>query len=239
MTLSAVIKSVVIPMLAVGLLAQGSGEVEFVTEELPWAVIDQAYSPAPFDVRVSGKCPAGGVGFSVVSGTLPPGLKLSRLGYFSGVPTRTGQFEFNVRAVNGCSWTARHFALLVTNPPKLYAKPDVLTVTSPSGVDPPPLAIHMTATWPKLAYQVNVAYRNGEAGNWLVISPEHGMTARESVPRRLAEVPGDDISVTVRTKGLRAGQYTGQISISAWEALPIIVAVSLTVGEDVSASAAH
>ena len=227
----------VLSMLALPLLAESPGEVEFVTEELPWAVVDQAYSPAPFDVRVSGRCPAGGVGFSVVSGTLPPGLKLSRLGYFSGVAARTGLFEFNVRAINGCSWTARRFTLLVTEAPKLHAKPELLMVACPTGVDPPPASIHLTATWPKLAYQVNVAYGSGMAGDWLVVAPEHGMTARESVPRRLDEVPGDDISLIFNTKSLKPGQYVAQISISAWQATPVVVAVTLTVGQEAPAPA--
>jgi hypothetical protein len=193
-----------------------SGEVELLTEELPWAVVGRAYLPAPLDVRVTGHCPAGGVGFSVVSGVLPPGLKLSRLGYFSGVAAQTGLFEFNVRAVNGCSWAARHFALLVTEPPKLKATP---------------ASIHLTATWPMLAYAVNVTFSSG-GNNWLTAVPEHGATSRESVPRRLTEVPADEVMLRFNAAGLKPGVYTAQITISAWQARSVTVAVNLNVEEN-------
>src|SRR5215471_3275154 len=87
-------------------------EIEFVTEELPWAVVDKGYSPPALEVRVSGMCPLGGVNYAVVSGALPPGVQLSRLGYFSGTPLHTGSFPVTIRATNGCSWTGRRFTLV-------------------------------------------------------------------------------------------------------------------------------
>jgi len=184
-------------------LASAAGEVELLTEELPWAVMDRAYSPAPLDVRVTGRCPAGGVGFAVVSGVLPSGLKLSRLGYFSGVPTQTGLFEFNVRAVNGCSWAARHFALLVTEPPKLKTSPEHLAVACRPGTNPALVGIHLTATWPQLAYGANVTYAD-VGSKWLEAVPAHGMTSKESVPRRLSEVPSDEILVRFNATSLKS-----------------------------------
>ena len=219
-------------LLVAPVLSAATGEVELLTEELPWAVVDRAYSPAPLEVRVTGRCPAGGVGFSVVSGVLPLGLKLSRLGYFSGVPTQTGLFEFNVRAVNGCSWAARHFSLLVTNPPKLKTTIEQLTVASTPGSNPPEAAIHLSASWPQLAYVVSVTYKDG-GSNWLTAVPEHGMTSRESVPRRLSEAPSDEIVLRFNATKLKSGRYVAQVSISAWQSSPVAVIVILTV-DDVS-----
>jgi hypothetical protein len=215
------------------LLAAAAGEVELVTEELPWAVVDRAYLPAPLEVRVTGRCPAGGVGFTVASGTLPPGLKLSRLGYFSGVPTQYGLFEFNVRAVNGCSWSARHFALLVTEPPKLKMRPEQISVDCPPGASPPQAALHLTATWPQLAYLASVTYRSA-GSNWLTAVPQHGMSSREAVPRRLAEIPGDDISLRFDVTGLKPGRYEAQLSVSAWQAQTIVVTIILNIDQNAS-----
>jgi len=226
--MDAILRTILSLLLGWPLLAWANGEVELVTEELPWAVVDHEYLPAPLDVHVSGRCPAGGVGFSVVSGALPPGLKLSSLGYFSGVPTKTGLFEFNVRAVNGCSWSARHFTLLVTEAPKLTATPEEVAIEVGDAIVPPSVAIRLSATWPKLSYSVSVAYSES-ASDWLMVIPEQGSTSKESVPRKLAEVPGDNISLRFNVLGLKPGRYTARILVTAWQALPISVPVALTV----------
>ena len=205
-----------------------NGEIEILTEELPWAVIDRPYAPAPLEVRVTGRCPAGGVGFAVVSGTLPPGVRLSRLGYLSGIPKQTGLFEFNVRAVNGCSWTARRYSLLVTEPPKLKAAPETLSVDSPKGVNPPPATIHLTATWPSLPYAATLMFAPGP-DKWLKAVPLHGLTSRESVPRQLQEAPSDEVGLEFSAAGLKPGKYEAQVVLSAWQANPVSVPVVLTV----------
>src|ERR1700722_15677488 len=64
------------------LLVPGRTEIEFVTEDLPWAIAEKGYEAPPLEVRVSGSCPIGGGGYALVSGALPPGMQLSRLGYF-------------------------------------------------------------------------------------------------------------------------------------------------------------
>lgn len=223
--------------------------MEFITEDLPWAIVGRAYLPAPFEVRVSGQCPAGGVGFAVVSGILPPGLQLSRLGYFSGTPKQIGQFEFTVKAVNGCSWAGRHFALLVTDAPTLTASPAKVVVAcvaaeksasgsgqaSGIGQDCPvqsdtaaakirPGTIHVAGNWPSFAYQVRVS-----GGVWLTAAPDRGMTARESVPRRIGEEHGDDIALHFNVTGLKPGIYNAGVTISAWQAESVTVPVELTV----------
>ena len=57
-----------------------AADIEFVTPELPWAILHKGYAPPPLAARASGACPLGGISFAVVSGELPPGLHLSRLG---------------------------------------------------------------------------------------------------------------------------------------------------------------
>ena len=78
------------------LFVPATTEIEFVTMELPWAIVEKGYEAPPLEVRVSGSCPIGGVGYSVTSGALPPGMQLSRLGYLSGAPVHTGDFNVTI-----------------------------------------------------------------------------------------------------------------------------------------------
>src|SRR5437868_6941240 len=68
-------------LLVLGLLSvlapMRAADIEFVTQEMPWAVLDKAYSPPPLEARTSGACPSGGISYAVISGVLPPGLELS------------------------------------------------------------------------------------------------------------------------------------------------------------------
>src|SRR5712691_7889746 len=196
-------------------------EIEFVTEELPWAVVDNGYSPPALEVRVSGMCPLGGVGYAVVSGAPPPGVQLSRLGYFSGAPLRTGSFAFTIRATNGCSWTGRRFTIVVTGAPVLSVTPTKLEFHYTTGeVRLPEQVVQVSATWPKLPYQATVT-----SGDWLRVAPEHGFT-----PRAGSAMAEDQVHVRVETAGLKPGHYSATIAISAWQALNApVVTVELTV----------
>jgi hypothetical protein len=201
-------------------LVPAGTEIEFVTVELPWAVAEKGYEAPPLEVRVSGSCPIGGVGYAVVSGALPPGIQLSRLGYFSGAPVHTGEFSFNVRASDGCGWVGKTFKLVVTGAPVLTAKPLKVTFECKEGANPPDQEIHVSATWPRLAYRMTT----GTAA-WLVATPEHGTTPREG--SGMAE---DVAHLRVDTTGLKAGNYKTTITISSWQALrPVRVEVELTV----------
>src|SRR5258708_31021397 len=109
------LRTVVLAFISV--LAARAADLDFITTDLPWAAVKRGYSAPPLEVRIAGKCPSGGVGYAVVSGVLPSGLQLSGAGNFSGTPTRKGSFIFTIRAFNGCSWTARLFALVVADTP--------------------------------------------------------------------------------------------------------------------------
>jgi hypothetical protein len=184
-----------------------ASEVEFVTEELPWAVVHRGYAAPPLEVRVSGMCPLGGVGYTVVGGSPPPGVRMSRLGYFSGVPSETGAFEFNVRVSNGCSWTAKRFTITVADPPVLKVSPTHLDFDEnlPKEQD-----VHVSAAWPKLAYQVTAS------ADWLKITPQSGFT------------PEDAVHVSVHASELKPGRYSATLTLSAWQAAAS-PAISVTV----------
>ncbi len=162
--------------------------IEFVTAELPWAPIGKAYAPAPLDVRTSGECPLGGLGFAVIAGALPPGIELSRLGYFSGMASRAGSYDFTIRAANGCSWTAHRFTLLVTEPPALGIKPARILFQAVVGEGSPPAQLlHVTATWPHLPYEISIS-----GGDWVKALPDQGRSPRPPVSTSTAKnAPGD------------------------------------------------
>lgn len=195
-------------------------EIEFLTGDLPWAVAEKGYEAPPLQVRVSGSCPIGGVGYAVVSGKLPPGIELSRLGYFSGAPLHTGEFPFTVRASDGCGWSAKQFKLVVTGAPVITATPMHLLFACKAGETPPEQRMLVSATWPRLAYRVTLS-----DAAWLAATPEHGTT-----PRQGSAMAEDIVHVRVDTVGLKPGHYTASIAVSSWQALePVRVQVELTV----------
>jgi hypothetical protein len=206
-------------LVLISLAVPGTTEIEFVTLDLPWAIAEKGYEAPPLEVRVSGTCPMGGVGYAVVSGALPPGIQLSRLGYFSGTPLRTGEFAFTVRASDGCGWTGKAFKLVVTGAPVLTVTPKRIRFQT-KGESPPDQEVRVSATWPKLAYRVVTAN-----GAWLTATPEHGAT-----PRQGSGMADDIVHVRVDAAGLKPGEYSASITISSWQVLqPVRVEVDLTV----------
>jgi len=82
----------------------GDCRCRITTEQLPTAVVGQSYS-ARFEARVSCSydfsdttdTPAN-PDWSIVAGTLPPGLRVSRDGQLTGTPTTSGTFRFTIAA---------------------------------------------------------------------------------------------------------------------------------------------
>jgi hypothetical protein len=195
-------------------------EIEFVTIDLPWSIAEKGYEAPPLEVRVSGSCPHGGVGYAVVSGAMPPGIQLSRLGYFSGAPLHTGDFTFTVRASDGCGATAKQFALVVTGAPVITVKSTRISFKCKAGETPPEQQIQVSATWPRLSYRLtasNVA--------WLAATPEHGTT-----PRQGSAMADDIVHLRVDATGLKPGRYSAAITVSSWQVLqPVNVEIELIV----------
>jgi hypothetical protein len=199
-----------------------TSEIEFVTGDLPWAVAEKGYEAPPLEVRVSGSCPIGGVGYAVVSGALPPGIQLSRLGYFSGAPLHTGEFVFKIRASDGCGWIEKQFTLIVTGAPVITVAPLRISFECKAGETPTEQQMRVSATWPRLAYRLTVSN-----AAWLIATPEHGTT-----PRQGSAMSNDIVHVRADTTGLKPDRYTAKITVSSWQALqPVQVDVALTVNQ--------
>lgn len=202
------------------LVPPAAGEVEFVTDSLPWAIAEKGYEASPLEVRVSGSCPIGGVGYAVVAGALPPGIQLSRSGYFSGIPLHTGEFSFTVRASDGCGKAEKEFRLVVTGAPVLGVAPEHVAFTAKSGEIVAEQQLRVSATWPRLAYRLNLSN-----AAWLSATPDHGTTPREG-----SGMASDIVHLRVDLTGLKPGHYRASILISSWQALrPVRVEVELTV----------
>ncbi len=202
------------------LLVPATTEIEFVTADLPWAIAEKGYEAPPLEVRVSGSCPHGGVGYAVVSGALPPGVQLSRLGYFSGAPLHTGEFKFTIRASDGCGWAGKQFTLVVTGAPVITVTPLRMSFVCKAGETPPEQQVRVSATWPRLAYRLTTS----EAA-WLTATPEHG-----AMPREGSAMGFDIVHVRVDTAGIKPGHYSASIEVSSWQVLqPVRIEVELTV----------
>jgi len=210
-------------LLASGIVLAGTGDIDFITTEFPWAVVDKGYSAPPLEVRVGGMCPVGGVGYTLVSGSLPQGMEFSRGGVLCGVPRQTGEFSFVIRVTNGCSWIAKRFTLTVTGAPVLSVAPGSLSFALIAGASSSEQILHISSTWPKLSYQIDL----GGAG-WLKVLPDHGFT-----PRVSSALIEDQAHVVISAAGLKPGHYETTLAISAWQALSAArVRVDLTVSSE-------
>jgi hypothetical protein len=64
----------------------------------------------PYSLQVEA---LGDPAYSVVAGSLPPGLDLSSGGLLDGTPTTLGEYNFTVRATNDFGWSNRVFDLVI------------------------------------------------------------------------------------------------------------------------------
>jgi hypothetical protein len=207
-------------LVLLALFVPASTEIEFVTVDLPWAITEKGYEAPPLEVRVSGSCPHGGVGYAVVSGDLPPGIQLSRLGYFSGAPLHSGEFKFKVHASDGCGSAEKEYLLVVTGAPVITVTPARVSFRCKAGETPPEQQLRVSATWPRLAYRLIPS-----TAAWLTAIPENGAT-----PRQGSAMAHDIVNLRVDSTGLKPGDYTASITVSSWQVLePVRIEVDLTV----------
>ena len=69
--------------------------------------------------------------FSVVSGSLPPGVSLTLQGYLQGVPTQVGTYGFMVKADDGLSSDSKSLSLVVLPAFAGYDNAPIVKITSP------------------------------------------------------------------------------------------------------------
>jgi len=98
----------------------GSGAPVFVTPSLPRGRVYANYGDPGYgdaldqrNIYVTGKTP---ITYSVVSGSLPPGITLNSAGLFGGIPNTAGNYTFTVRATNSVSSTDQVFTIGIAPP---------------------------------------------------------------------------------------------------------------------------
>ncbi len=70
--------------------------------------------------------------FSLVSGSLPPGISLSLEGYLQGTPTEAGTYTFTVQVDDGFSSDTQELTLTIAPPPLPIVNTPFVTITSPT-----------------------------------------------------------------------------------------------------------
>jgi hypothetical protein len=188
--------------------AEGSAKLrtmksQVVEQPLPVAVKGVAYRTS-LDIRSDIRCPMADPALSLVSGKLPPGLRLSTDG-LDGTPLETGRFRFTIRVGNGCSSRTRTIELSVTGKPILLASPDQITFSAQTtGQKTPPRAILVSSTWPDLPYRIEK-----QNADWLEVSLESGRT-----PSADSALTGDTVTLIADPSKLTPGTYQGALLIS-------------------------
>ena len=170
--------------------------------------------------------------FTLVGGTLPPGLTLAN-SEINGTPTEPGNYTFTIALTFG----ATEEGMTVTLGP--FPFPASINVTGNSGppvaVNPGSLTFSLTQGSTSVATQSIVITNNGSSaqsytvsatpgsgGNWLSVSSEAG---------NIGAVSTSSISVSVNPGSLAAGTYLGTVSIAVSPAnqqfdVDVIVTVS-------------
>lgn len=187
---------------ALPLIGQG---LDFTPTELPWAVVDEAYTPPPLVIKGSGSCYVGEATFTA-AGELPEGISITGVGQFTGMPRKTGTYHFKLRLADPCSAKVREMTLFVTGAPILVLSMNALEFRYARGSQPPePQAVLVRGTWPDLAYSIDT-----HDAAWLRATP-----ARGRVPRIGAALEGDRVTVRIVPGTLAPGTYEAALTFWA------------------------
>ncbi|MBM3814383.1 MAG: hypothetical protein FJW20_22395 [Acidimicrobiia bacterium] len=174
---------------------------------LPPATLGKNYSAGPLTINGGGACTQNFVAFEIAAGHLPPGVSLSRAGYFSGAPAESGAFSFLLRASNNCSATLQPYHLRVEGAPMLIVTPSQLEVEYlPGGPAPQPLHIRVASTHAGLPYRVQAP-----TWPWLSLRQRSGVT-----PSPDSAFDSDRVEVHLDAASLWPGHYEIPIRFSAW-----------------------
>jgi hypothetical protein len=194
--------------LLAGLLLPGAGSaLEFSSDTLPRAVVDQPYTPPALLVYGAARCPAGDVTFTL-DGALPPGLQLTALGQITGVPGKTGIYNFRVRAADSCTATVKPLSIVVAGAPILIVRATTLEFHyRRGGAAPVSQSVLVASTWPDLPY-----YFDRPDVLWL-----HAVSRSGRTPRPGAAVEADRVEISVEPGALTPGRYEARLRFWTWQ----------------------
>ena len=181
----------------------GGDPVQIRTSDLPWAIVNTAYSSA-IVTGLDGRCPNGDAALSVSDGALPRGLDITG-GSLQGIPKETGTFHFSIRAANNCSSDEKALELVVTGKPILRVFPEELSCEYRAGqAAPAPLTVQVSATWPDLPYSI-------QAGAGWLVRKGGGIT-----PVAGSGLASDAVSLEIDPRNLAPGLYRTSVRFSTW-----------------------
>ena len=138
------------------------GNFIITTPDLPDGTSGQFYSAT---LQTAGGFPP--ITFSIIGGSLPPGISLSSSGVISGTPTSGGFYNFTVQAVDSLvggvppQTTSKAFSIYV------YAVITVAPAALPNVVVNSPFSIQLSASGGTGPYSFDFDYQSGEPYPWL------------------------------------------------------------------------
>lgn len=183
-----------------------SGAPSFITSVLPRGLVYSAYGDPDYGgyydqrfIYVEGATP---ITYSVVAGSLPPGVTLSSLGLFGGRATTPGTYPFTVRATNSISSADRAFSI------EIVARPSTLPVITASKI--PDLAVNSAVF--TLHSTVTVASNAATPLTWSTVANANPLRA---IPAGLSINPSTGVISGTTTAAPGNYKFLVQVSNSA------------------------
>ena len=182
-----------------------------------WAVTITTLSPLPAAETATSYSQAftatGGTApytWSVVSGTLPPGLNLSN-GTLSGVPTGAGSYTFNVRAIDATSASAtKTFVLVITVGEDDSVVPAIVAALRPVCMG---LTASPSTTVAGRSITLTTSCNRATSYEW---SLNGAVIQTTTTPSTATVAPGPgtaQYSVVALYKNIRSAAYTANVSV--------------------------
>ena len=186
------------------------GQLQITTTSIPAGVVGTAYSQ---NITAVGACvnnPFVGavVNWTVLSGSLPPGLSISRTGSsatISGTPSLTGSFNFTVQASDSCGRvTSQAFSTTITSTTDPTPSQNLLTVT-PANIE---FSIAFSSTG--ASQQVSV-----QSGTFVTPFTVATTTPWVRVSKSAGTTPDSFVVEAFGTGSFAPGTYNGTITITS------------------------
>jgi uncharacterized protein (TIGR03437 family) len=220
--------------------AIAAGSLQIATTSLPAATAGAFYNQQI--VTTGGTCAPpnsqqkGTATSSIDSGALPPGLSVpsptsTEQWSIQGTPTASGTFQFVLHVYwshtaispfdSNCTDDAVQPLSIVVQGPTvpLSVSPAQIGVTYHIAHFPPaPVTVQVNSA-STVASNFTVQATTASGGSWLSVTPSSGVTPAQ-------------LSVSLAVSGLKAGVYTGSITLASGSANPVAIPVSLTVVAD-------
>jgi uncharacterized protein (TIGR03437 family) len=143
--------------------------------------------------------------YSMIGGSLPPGITLTKTGGLSGTPTQPGLYKFTVEVTDTRGVAdVREYSIRISIYGTLSVTPAALNFAyAADGALPTPQTISVGGSNTGLPFSLIVNTADG--GKWLIATPNTGTT-------------NATLTVSVNPTGLANGTYTGNVYVTSGDA---------------------